>query len=265
MRTYRIYPKVFPEPWALGWGEDQFGLWMAVTYKGARLQFRWIEPGTFLMGSPENEVDRLDYETQHKVTLTQGFWMADTTVTQALWEAVMGYNPSSFKGPNRPVENINWHDAQNFIEQINTIKPELKLCIPSEAQWEYACRAGTTSPFNLGDHITSECVNFNGNHPYNKGKKSEYCEQTVDVQSFPPNDWGLFEMHGNVWEWCQDWFEGYAKQPIIDPCGPKSGLSRVLRGGSWFSDEKNCRSAYRNYWEPVIHDSFIGFRLARGH
>ena len=185
MRTYLTRPEVFPEAWASDWGEDEYGLWMAFTYKGVKQAFRWIEPGQFTMGSPPNEPERYDDETQHRVTLTQGYWLAESTCTQALWEAMMGENPSRFKGQNRPVENISWEDAQRFIEKVNGMKPELKLCLPTEAQWEYACRAGTTTPFSLGDNITPEQVNYDGNHPYASGEKGQYREETVVEKSLP--------------------------------------------------------------------------------
>jgi formylglycine-generating enzyme required for sulfatase activity len=263
-RIHKIFPTEFPEPWVSDWGEDDYGIFMGFTYKGVRQDFRWIEPGTFLMGSPEDEPQRESNETQHEVTLTQGFWFADTTVTQALWEAVMGENPSRFKGANRPVENINWNDAQAFIGKMNGMKAELRLCLPTEAQWEYACRAGTTTPFYFGEQISPEIVNYDGNYPYNNGRKGEYREQTVEVGSLPPNDWGLHEMHGNVWEWCQDWYGNYPAEPVVDPQGSQSGARRVLRGGSWIDDGRSCRSACRTRHDPASRYDLYGFRLARG-
>jgi formylglycine-generating enzyme len=265
MRNYSIYPKEFPESWASEWGEDPFGLWMAFTYKGVRQIFRWIEPGTFEMGSPITEPERLENETQHNVTLSLGYWLADSTVTQALWQAVMNENPSYFKGKNRPVDNVSWDVVQNFIFRMNTMKPELKLCLPTEAQWEYACRAKNPTPFSFGSQIDSELVNFDGTNPYNNSKWSQYRQETVEVKNLPANDWGLYEMHGNVLEWCQDWYGDYSSQPMIDPQGLVSGVHRVLRGGSWFSYGKYCRSAYRNLLSPVIADNSVGFRLARAH
>ncbi len=265
IRQHTIFPAAFPESWASDWGEDEYGLWMGFTYKGVRQDFRWIEPGTFLMGSPKNEPGRYDRETQHEVTLTQGLWLAETTVTQALWEVVMGDNSSSFKGETRPVEQVSWEDAQRFIAKMNGMKPELQMCLPTEAQWEYCCRAGTSTPFYFGDQINSELVNFDGTEPYNKGQKSEYQRQTVAVKSFPPNDCGLYEMHGNVWEWCQDWFGDYPVQPVDDPQGADTGSHRVLRGASWLNDGRGCRSAYRNRRDPRHRNYGIGFRLALGH
>ena len=265
IRQHKIYPDEFPESWASGWGEDEFGLWMAFTYKGVSQKFRWCEPGTFLMGSPEDEQERQNNETQHEVTLSKGFWIADTTVTQALWQAVMGENPSDFKGENRPVENVSWEDAQEFIGKMNDMKPELKLQLPTEAQWEYACRAGSTTPFCWGEQINSEIVNFNSKHPYSNGKQSENRGETVDVESFYQNDWGLWQLHGNVLEWCQDWYGTYPEKIATDPVGPVTGDGRVLRGGSWFNTGMGCRSAFRNVDNPDLRYNNIGFRLARGH
>lgn len=265
MRKLDCYPELFPEPWASDWGQDAMGLWMAFTYQGVRQAFRWIEPGTFQMGSPEHEAERRNDERLHTVTLNRGFWLADTTVTQALWQAVMGRNPSKFKGENRPVETISWDDAHSFIETLNKLKPDLKLCLPSEAQWEYAGRAGSSTPFSFGEQIDSSLVNFNGNYPYHKGKVSEYREQTVDVKSLPANAWGLYEMHGNVWEWCRDWYGDYPTEAVTDPQGPESGVNRVLRGGSWVSRGGAWRSAFRRGNVPSSSYGIIGFRLARGH
>jgi hypothetical protein len=186
MRIHQIFPEEFPEAWVSDWGEDEYGIFMGFTYKRVRQDFRWIEPGSFLMGSPADEPERYDDETQHAVTLSRGFWLADTCVTQALWEAVMGANPSEFKGANHPVENVSWEDAQAFITRMNEMKGALRLCLPSEAQWEYACRSGTSTPFSFGEGITPEIVNYDGNYPYHNGSKGEYRKQTVEVGSLPP-------------------------------------------------------------------------------
>ncbi|MCB1768240.1 MAG: formylglycine-generating enzyme family protein, partial [Candidatus Competibacteraceae bacterium] len=198
---------------------------------------RWIEPGVFQMGSPENEPERLSDEgPQHPVTIGQGFWLFDTACTQALWEAVMGKSPSRFKGDDRPVENVRWNDCQDFIKRLNERLSGLDPTLPSEAQWEYACRAGTTTPFSFGDNITPEQVNYNSNYPYAGGKKGRYRQETVPVASLPPNPWGLYEMHGNVWEWCQDhWHDNYRGTPGNGSAWEDRdvGADRVLRGGSW--------------------------------
>lgn len=237
---------------------------MGFTYKGVRQDFRWIEPGTFVMGSPKKEHEDFSVETQHEVILTKGFWLADTTVTQAMWEAVMGENPSRFRGANRPVENVSWNDAQAFINKMNGMKVELRLRLPTEAQWEYACRAGTSTPFYFGEQISLEIVNYNGKYFYNSVTKGgEYRGQTIDVGALPPNDWGLYEMHGNVWEWCQDKFTRHSEESAIDPDGSPTGLDRVLRGGAWLRNADSCRSASRNAQRSNYFSSLSGFRLAR--
>ena len=266
IRKHKIFPEEFPESWASDWDEDEFGLWMAFTYKGVRQAFRWCEPGAFLMGSPQDEPERESFgydETQHEVTLSKGFWIANTPVTQALWEVVMDENPSRFMGEERPVEMISWKDAQVFIDKMNDLKPALKLCLPTEAQWEYACRAESTTPFCWGEQIDSTLVNFDGNYPYHNGRKSEYREQTVEVKSLPCNDWGMYQMHGNVWEWSQDWLADYPAESVVDPKGPVSGDNRVLRGGSWFYSGRYCRSASRLNYAPSYRNYTAGFRLAR--
>ena len=264
IRQHTIFPEEFPESWASDWGEDEFGLWMAFTYKGVRQAFRWCEPGMFLMGSPENEPERSSDERLHEVTLTKGFWIADTPVTQALWQVVMGDNASKFKGDELPVESVSWNDAQAFISKMNELKAELRLCLPTEAQWEYACRAETTTPFSWGDQIDSRYVNFNGTVPYSSGSNSEFRKQMVAVKELPCNDWGSYQMYGNVLEWCQDWYGEYPSQPVADPKGSESGAARVLRGGSWFSYGRFCRSASRDRSGPSARYGRIGFRLARG-
>lgn len=247
-------------------GQDEYGWWFEFGYKETLQRMRWIEPGKFVMGSPETEPERDDDETQHTVVLTQGYWLADTACTQALWKVVMRDNPSNFKGDDRPVENVSWEDCQRFLTTINNLSelPDISLCLPTEAQWEYACRAETLTPFYYGENTTPDQVNYNGNYPYAGGKKGEFRGQTVDVKSFTPNKWGLYQMHGNVREWCNDWFGDYPDVSVSDPQGPDSGGHRVLRGGSWFNGARYCRSAYRNGSDPGNRYDFIGFRLSRG-
>ncbi len=265
-----VLPDPFPPTWASEWEEDaEWGLAATLNLNGVRQTFRWIQPGTFLMGSPEDERQRnAERETQHEVTLTRGYWLADTACTQALWQAVMGDNPSEFKddpaNPANPVERVSWDDVQTFLDRLNELVPGLVADLPSEAQWENACRAGTTTPFSFGDNITPAQVNYNGEFPYADGKKGQFRERTVPVKSLPPNPWGLYEMHGNVWEWCADWFGNYPQGPQIDPSGPPEGVGRVLRGGSWFSFGRYCRAADRGRRVPGYRDDSIGFRLAPG-
>ncbi len=258
-------PTNFPPPWASDWGEDEFGIFIAFTYKGVRQVFRWIPAGTFMMGSPVDEPERGKGEAQHQVTISQGLWLADTTCTQELWEVVMGKNPSRFKGKQRPVENVSWQECNDFIDRLNSQKQGLDLRLPTEAEWEYGCRAGTDTPFSFGSNITTDQVNYDGDLPYDNGKKGKYRFETVEVYELPCNGWGLYQMHGNVWEWCRDWYGAYSTAAVIDPTGPDTGVRRVVRGGSWGSYAWWCRSAYRLSGRPGPRDDDQGFRLARGH
>ena len=271
-------PPHFPAAWASAYGEDRFGLWQAFEVAGVQQVMRWIPPGRFLMGSPNNEPQRRDDEPQHPVRLTQGFWLADTACTQALWGAVMdGANPSRFKDyPQNPVERLSWTDAVDvFMPRLNAQLPGLQASLPTEAQWEYACRADApaNTPFWFGQQISSNEVNFDGNFPLPGGKQSAYRERTVAVTALPCNGWGLYQMHGNVWEWCADWFAPYAldaNHPEVersDSLGPKQApeaARRVLRGGSWISRARRCRSAVRSRSDPGGRGGDIGFRLALG-
>ena len=250
--------------WADSCGADEYGIYAEFSVGSVRQRLRWIRPGTFLMGSPESEPERSDNEKQHEVIITRGYWLADTACTQELWQAVMDNNPSNFKGNTRPVENVGWDDCQEFLTRLNKRAPKLKPRLPTEAEWEYACRAGTEGPFSFGDNITPAQVNYDGNYPYLDGAKGEYRKETVPVKSLPGNAWGLFEMHGNVRDWCQDWFGDYPDVTAIDPIGPAEGSLRVLRGGGWISGARYCRSAYRLCHSPGDRYVSFGFRLARG-
>ncbi|WP_051957718.1 formylglycine-generating enzyme family protein [Desulfobacter vibrioformis] len=258
-------PPQFPPDWAGEWGQDQYGLWSALVYRGIAQVFRWIRPGQFMMGSPDDEPERRDDETHHEVTLTRGFWLADTACTQALWQAVMEDNPSEFKGNERPVDSVSWEDCRDFLERINGLLPGLNFNLPFEAQWEYACRAGTRTPFSFGRGISTDQANFDGNYPYAGGEKGEYRETTVPAKALPCNNWGLYQMHGNVWEWCQDWYGDYDLKHLVDLERPDTGGFRVLRGGSWSFNARDLRSACR-FRNTTSYRSFsIGFRLAQGH
>jgi sulfatase modifying factor 1 len=244
---------------------DEYGQWKEFSIGAVTQRLRWIPPGTFMMGSPELEPGHTPDESPvHPVIITWGFWLADTPCAQALWREVMNNNPSRFKGKTRPVENVSWNDVQCFIERLNTLVPNGGFRLPREAEWEYACRAGTTTPFSFGDNITTEQVNYNGNYPYTGGQKEECRKKTVDVKALPCNDWGLYQMHGNVWEWCQDWYGKYPSATVIDPTGPAEGSGRVLRGGGWFSYGGSVRSAQRGRLVPANRYDYVGFRLARG-
>jgi formylglycine-generating enzyme required for sulfatase activity len=231
---------------------------------GVSLEMVKIPGGIFLMGSPQTEAERRDREgPQHYVNVPE-FFMGKYTVTQAQWQAVMGNNPSYFKGKNRPVERVSWNDATEFCQKLSK-KTGRDYRLPSEAEWEYACRGGTTTPFYFGEAITPELVNYDGTYTYGNGPKGKYRQETIDVGNFPPNSFGLYDMHGNVWEWCQDvCHDNYDGAPVDGSAWVNGGnsSSRVLRGGSWFNNPRRCRSAFRLYFNSVeADDSYFGFRL----
>ncbi len=248
-------------------GERAAGTEMQVDLgNGVMLDLVWCPPGAFLMGSPESEPERVAHETQHQVTLTQGFWMGKYEVTQAQWEAVTGSNPSYFKGdPRLPVETVSCGDCQKFLAKLNGRVSGGGFRLPTEAQWEYACRAGTTTPFHFGETISTEQANYDGDYAYGNGGEGVYRERTVVVGSFPSNAWGLHDMHGNVWEWCSDWYdpEFYGKSTARDPEKTAKSGFRVLRGGSWGDYPGNCRSALRNGSYPSYRGDLRGFRVVR--
>jgi formylglycine-generating enzyme required for sulfatase activity len=236
-------------PWALDCG------------RGVKLELVWIPPGEFLMGSPEDEEGRSRAEKQHRVRLTQGFYIGKYPVTQAQYEAVVGQNPSRFRGKDRSVE-VSWNDAVGFCEQLSR-RVGHRVRLPTEAQWEYACRAGTATPFSFGATISTDQANYDGNYIYGSGIKGKYRKETMPVGQFPSNAWGLHDMHGNVWEWCADWYgDGYySNNPDKNPGGPISGVYRVLRGGSWFNGPGLCRSASRYGESPDDTCGNVGFRV----
>ena len=280
------------------------------TVDGVEYAFRWCPPGKFMMGSPKSEWDSAeitgeDYdETQHEVTLTQGFWMLETEVTQGMWQSVMGTSletqaqkmldddrdlgvvpytkvtlrdihavysdrePSTLtakdvvfgKGSNYPMYFVSWGDCQEFCQKLSS-KIGMKISLPTEAQWEYACRAGTTTPFSFGSTLNGDKANCDGNYPYGTETKGKYLKKTVPVKSYIPNAWGLYDMHGNVWEWCQDWYDEYPSGAVTDPTGPNGGSNRVIRGGGWNSLARLCRSAYRNWSSADNWFNHRGFRV----
>jgi len=222
--------------------------------KDVKLEMVLIPAGKFKMGSPASEKERSDNETQHEVTLTTPFYMGKYEVTQEQYEAVMGNNPSAFdKGAKLPVTDVSWEDCQEFIKKLNA-KTNGGYRLPSEAEWEYACRAGTTTAYSFGDNITAKDAN------YNIGVK---IVKPVVVGNYKPNAFGLYDMHGNVWEWCEDWKADYPAGAVTDPKGPATGRYRVLRGGSFNSVGSRARSSYRNSFSPTDRLVVNGFRLAR--
>lgn len=225
-----------------------------------------IKSGSFIMGSPAGEKGRTSSESpQHSVTLA-GFFMGKYEVTQAQYQAIMGNNPASFKGETRPVEQVSWNDAVEFCQKLSQMTGR-NYRLPSEAEWEYACRAGTTTPFYFGETITADLVNYDATSTYASAPKGEYRQQTTPVGSFPPNAFGLYDMHGNVWEWCQDtWHDSYQGAPNNGSAWVDNGndnQTRLLRGGSWINNPEDCRSAYRNNNDLSRgrHIDDIGFRI----
>jgi formylglycine-generating enzyme required for sulfatase activity len=228
---------------------------MTLTINDVEYAFRWCPAGTFMMGSPLGETGRDDDETLHRVTLSKGFWMLETQVTQGMWTSVMGNNPSKFKGTKLPVERVFWNDCQKYIEKLNGLKVApagFKFALPTEAQWEYACRAGTTTAYHFGNTLTKEQANFG----------DMMAGKTSEVGSYPANAWGLYDMHGNVWEWCLDWqSDDYPSGAVTDPIGSPHGSYRVVRGGSWGGKAEYCRSANRGGDNPANRSNIQGLRL----
>ena len=274
--------------WANGWGQDRYGLFTEIKLGTAIQRMRWIPPGTFQMGSPEDEPGRFDREgPRHTVQLTQGFWLADTPCTQELWTEVMGSNPSRFQSPQRPVEKVSWRDCQRFLQAAEERQPGLHWKLPTEAQWEYACRAETKGAIWLGDleilgsnnaPLLNEIAWYAGNSGVDfdskEGRDSSGWEEkqfphkwagTREVKGKEANPWGLFDMLGNVFEWCADSWgrEPYPGDSRVDPIGTGGSL-RMVRGGSWYSLASYVRAAFRRGFASGSRRDYLGFRLSRG-
>lgn len=224
------------------------------------MSFAHIPAGEFIMGSPEDEEAREEDEKQHLVTISKGFYMQTTLVTQAQWKALIGTNPFYFEGSDRPVEEVTWNDVQEFIHKLNVLDPGREYRLPTEAEWEYACRAGTTTRF------------YSGNSRSDLARAGWYCgnsgDETRPVGQKMPNHWGLYDMHGNVFDLCQDKYASdYYEEcspSVTDPQGPVSGSFRVIRGGGWGNFARNCRAADRNCSCYITCGNYgIGFRLVR--
>lgn len=224
-----------------------FPLRLELTAAGTAFAFRRCPPGSFLMGSPLSEPGRDPAETRRRTRLTREFWILETQATQRMWRAVMGSNPSEQVGALLPAEHVSWFDASDFAAALTEIFKFRfwRFALPTEAQWEYACRAGSTTQSSFGDVLTSAQCNCSGDYPYGTDEKGPTVGKTTPVGSYPANAWGFFDMHGNVWEWTQDVYGPYPTEPQTDPVGPEKGTRRVLRGGSWNDGAGSCRSAYR--------------------
>ena len=237
----------------------------------------WIPAGKFMMGSSKDEQEAAnrnpkaqgsaDYDftqegPQHEVTISKAFYLGVYDVTQEQYEQVMGKNPSHFRGAQNPVEMVSWADAVELCQKVSA-KTGKTVRLPTEAEWEYACRAGTNTPFHTGETISTDQANYDGNYVYGTGVKGEYRQTTTPGATFKPNALGLYDMHGNVWEWCADWSDAtyYANSPTADPTGPADGKLRVLRGGSWYNSPRFCRSAIRGRIGPGTRHGSIGFRV----
>lgn len=259
-----------PPDWACGWGEDEFGVWAEFKIKTTIQKMRWIPSGKFLMGSQKHEKGHYASEApQHQVIIPQGYWLFNTPVTQALWEAVMQDNPSRFKTPNRPVEQVTWNDCQDFIKKLNTLIPGVVLSLPSESQWEYACRAGSqiaTYPVlkkSDGKNNNLNEIAWYSDNSWNYFEFRDDKKSTYPVAGKLPNQWGLYDMLGNVWEWTEDsWHDNYNGAPANGKAWIDSLAStdRVIRGGGWNSFASICRSAYRLSDTSANCCHFLGFR-----
>ncbi|MCW8931607.1 MAG: SUMF1/EgtB/PvdO family nonheme iron enzyme [Gammaproteobacteria bacterium] len=233
------------------------------------MDFIRVKAGTFMMGSPLNEADRFFNEVPHEVKLTKDFYLGKYEVTQREWQMIMGKNPSYFKncGGNCPVDSVSWNKVQEFIRRLNERAKKRGerggYRLPTEAEWEYAARAGTNTPFSFGENITTTQVNYNGNEPYNGSKVGDSNVKTIAACSLQANAWGFYEMHGNVWEWVSDIYDDYPERSVTDPNVQSGGSRRVNRGGSWDDDAGYCRSAFRGRLKPNSSDNDLGFRLAR--
>jgi len=234
----------------------QAGERAVLVWEDMEIYFRWCPPGTFTMGSPDHEAGRFpgNWERKHEVQLTQGFWMLETEVTQRLYQKVVGNNSSFYQSADHPVERIGFPQCVAFCSRFSELT-RTRAVVPTEAQWEYACRAGKSEPWNFGTE------------PEGKGRfciKDNDVQGTVPAASYPPNAWGLYDMHGNVAEWVSDWFDPdyYLISPAVDPRGTEKGSNKILRGGGWSSPAKCCRSAFRNLdVEPYACASSYGFRF----
>lgn len=229
--------------------------------KGETLELLLVPVGTFLMGSPKDEPGRDEDEQLHRVRISRPFYLGKYEVTQGQWEAVMDHNPSFFQDePSLPAETVTWEECEAFCRKLSQ-RTGRKVRLPTEAQWEYVCRAGTSTPFSFGKEITP----LEANYDWSEGGALfvEPLQKTIRVGSFPPNAWGFYDLHGNVREWCSDWYaRDYERfSPLTDPTGPASGTVHVMRGGCWDDYSRRCRSAYRHGYRAGDREECNGFRV----
>lgn len=275
-----IWPNGDVPGWVDEYGTDSYGKWASFAVDGIAQVMRYCPPGRYLMGSPKDEKGRYYNEgPQQRITFERGFWLGDTAVSQALYEVVMRRNPGRFKSPNKPVESVSWNQAVSFTHCLNVLVPGLGVHLPSEAAWEYACRAGYITPFNPvvgqmdeGQSITTGEVNYGRSDAHELAIPREYLRKTVSVTGggFRPNNWGLWHMHGNVLEWCADTWSHTLDGVALDGTARSapelaSGLRNyVLRGGSWAGTAGECRSSSQSFSHSDHREDFFGFRVAAG-
>jgi len=234
-----------------------------------KMEFVLIRKGSFYMGNPYWRSDSSNNEKQHFVTITHDFWLAKMEVTQEQWQKIMGNkelhpekpSPLSCINSQYPIVSISYFDVQKFLQKLTNLSNGNRFRLPTEAEWEYACRAGTSTNFSTGTSISDTLSNFNASIPSDYSAIGKYLGHSTTVGSYPPNLWGLYDMHGNAWEWVSDWYAPYSSEHTIDPCGPKSSTLKIIRGGSWYFGATNARSYSRRTHEPGLWGFSIGFRV----
>jgi len=228
------------------------------------MEFNELPGGCFQMGSKPDEKGRFQDESPVHEVCVDSFWVGKYEVTQGQWKKVMGDNPANFKkGDNYPVEQVSWFDIQKFVVRLNKNNPDRMFRLPTEAEWEYGARAGTSTPYYFGEMISTDQANYDGANIVVNDKVGIYRKTTTPVGSFQANGFGLFDMHGNIGEWCNDWYSGdyYTKSPKKNPIGPDNGEQRVVRGGTLYFGPREARSAARDQYQPERKDDSYGFRL----